>query len=704
MIIQRVEKFRNDLLSIIPKIDNETKIISINSFFKFLFETRNNILIESYAFEFIQIFVESIEKQNTFYTNPNKIDELILSINNLLTFSFFNNFHSKLISSKNKLTQVKTEIISNLENNFELIHFDSKLNIPFIGKICTNELNLTFSKVEGFNLKLLVTKSKSSINIIPNYLKNELLEEQIKISFDLAKDYLKSYLPKDHNYDLIINFNNSLANYNGNSIGLALTIGLIIELTNIHNLPIKINIQNKIALTGAVDNAGNTSPIEEDILKQKIEAVFFSPINIFVLPNSNEPQAKHFISELNKYYPNRKLKLVFVDSFIDILERRSIIEIQKKTFVQRAVKHTASNWVMYLMVLVFLLMTLVFIRREFDYNPVKYDFTSNLITFKNSSNITLFSLKDFFDVNNKISEDFLMYSILFIDVNKDGINEILYCFQDLCELSDSLVSQGIALLDNKGKVIWKRKFEKYLTSDRENLRPPYSFKILDTISINNNICVFLNCNNGNSYSNGIFILDLLNNKIISDTLWCFGSVNKLMRIKNKNNEELLYIVSLNNSYEKACLTILKSSELKGQIPATKEYSYHNIPKAKILKSFLLPKSDFLNYYNYRNCSLAYFSTRYNNSLNEIIIITFEDNIFLNGIIYTYNFKNDFFYVDIGNYFRVNRDSLVAKGILKKPFTDTKEYREILRKQILAWNGTNYIPIDEYYKKGVNHFD
>jgi hypothetical protein len=48
---------------------------------------------------------------------------------------------------------------------------------------------------------------------------------------------------------------------------------------------------------------------------------------------------------------------------------------------------------------------------------------------------------------------------------------------------------------------------------------------------------------------------------------------------------------------------------------------------------------------------------------------------------------------IGSGFRVKRDSLVKKGKLNLPNTDTEEYKEILKKNILYWRDGEWVKRD-----------
>ncbi len=58
----------------------------------------------------------------------------------------------------------------------------------------------------------------------------------------------------------------------------------------------------------------------------------------------------------------------------------------------------------------------------------------------------------------------------------------------------------------------------------------------------------------------------------------------------------------------------------------------------------------------------------------------------------YNLKDIDIIID--SEFRILRDSLVAKGVLKSPYTDTEEYKAILKQNTLYWKNGNWVNGEE----------
>ena len=101
-------------------------------------------------------------------------------------------------------------------------------------------------------------------------------------------------------------------------------------------------------------------------------------------------------------------------------------------------------------------------------------------------------------------------------------------------------------------------------------------------------------------------------------------------------------------------------------------------------NLLIPKTDYRDYFNGRynvpggppiimeEDKKILFSIREDGPSEENMEASYR-------LITDYNLSN--YKVIIPSYFRTNRDKLVNKGHLNLPFTDTQEYREILKSQI-----------------------
>jgi hypothetical protein len=91
----------------------------------------------------------------------------------------------------------------------------------------------------------------------------------------------------------------------------------------------------------------------------------------------------------------------------------------------------------------------------------------------------------------------------------------------------------------------------------------------------------------------------------------------------------------------------------------------------------------------------------NESLLRFVTLSFQDRSMTDRLtLMDYRFKLDLSDVDIyiSSSFRVLRDSLVVRGILNPPFTDTKEYIEQQENKILYWKDGKWVKRNDLGKK------
>ncbi len=531
---------------------------------------------------------------------------------------------------------------------------------------------------------------------------DELLELQIKTSFYFALKYLADNYGKiKSHHEVIIYFENRSACYEGNSLGIALTVGFIEELTKFYNLPYLVHIKENITSTGGIEANGNIIPILGNHIQNKVEIVFYSPIEHFIIPKADDSKAREKLLELKKQYPNRNLNLVPVESITELLDRRSLVDIKKQFPIARAARGIKRNrFTSFLLLLIILILTFFYLR-EYDDNPAKINLTSRGYSICNKNDKVLWSIK----INSSTFEylqsnpAYFETQIRIIDIDNDGINEVLYSNSPVSSFSETYLTEALVVLNNKGNLISHFSFNHTVNSQREIMAPPYGFHLYDTLTSHNSKCILIAAINRDSYASSLFIFDLKNNKIIGDTLWNSGHfVDARLFDIDKDNVNEIVSIALNNGFRQAELFITGIDMLYGQIPTTSEYKLFNFPIANLRGLFLFPNTDYDDYMNKGGLALRVRGIIRNDELGLIRFFAIAGADRSKVMFITYDYLRNNFTFAIGNEFRYTRDSLVTLGLLKKPFTDTREYRELLRKQISAWDGKSFIPIDEWRNK------
>ncbi|MBM3284089.1 hypothetical protein FJY90_07685 [Candidatus Gottesmanbacteria bacterium] len=128
---------------------------------------------------------------------------------------------------------------------------------------------------------------------------------------------------------VIVQIDKRVGFYVDNSLGIPLTIGIIEKLLELYNFAELVTIKSNIALTGGVDKDGNILPCSSEIIRRKVEIVFFSNCKTFIVPKEDELEAKTKADELKKEFPNRNLDIIGIETLSDLLNRRNLIDIRK---------------------------------------------------------------------------------------------------------------------------------------------------------------------------------------------------------------------------------------------------------------------------------------------------------------------------------------------------------------------------------------
>lgn len=693
-----IEKLRLESIPIIGSFQGTPKVLAIYSFYNALFETKDDNLINSFAIEFIDEYLQELKNYSPFYSHPNRTYEIIDQLNKFISVLSLVPYYNAINERIDFLTIKLNHFIKLLEGSNELSENKKELLFPLIGEIVTPVEHIVYSTAEKIKIKIAPSKEKDSFIFIPSPHKKEEIEEQAKTSFLLAKEYLDKYKNKfKKHHEILIYFNYLNADYKGKSLGIALTIGFIEQLTHFYNLPYIINIKSNVASTGSVNINGNLIPFGKEIISKKVEAIFYSDINNFIVPKEDEQFAKDKISELKKSFPKRELNIVAVENLHDIFNRRNLVDIKKQSPLIRTTKSIKKSPFTSLLLLFLLLLFAFVYAREFDDNPYAYDIDGSFLVIKNKSGKILHYLNSSIDNNVYIKSGLKSY-IKILDVNNDGSNEIIIA--TIILYSEDFDSK-IVCRDKYFNILWQYTFKDSISSDLESLKPIYNHELVDTCTINSKKYLVCSSDNGPSYSAAIYFLDLKTGKREGTTFWNPGHITEgLITDFNSDNKKELIFLSANNGYEKNALGILPIDKIIGQAPTTKKYLFHNLDIADFIYYATFENTD---YFKLQNKRILHTRVGHLQIIPKEKIIQFplfnEMTPYFGagfGVELSTNLMD--YSIVIHSDFRVLRDTLVAHGKLKPPLTDTPEYCNLLISQIRVWDGKKFVTVEEYKKK------
>lgn len=575
---------------------------------------------------------------------------------------------------------------------------ERKAFFPLIEDEESKATSQTIGAIDSITIKLSKARQKDKFIIVPGEAENDkLLEEQINICWEKAKEFCKKHIRKISPYhEVIISFDGNLGVYRGESLGAALTIAMIEELLRYYNFPTVLEPISNVTFTGGVNENGEIKPVKKEIIQKKAEIVFYSNCEVFAVPKEDESYAVEKIKELKQKYPNRKIETVGVKTLNEILLRRDLVEIKKQKLIVRTSKFVKKNWVSAVITVLLAVPFGYLYVMDWDDNPALLSVSSNTLFVKNKNGRLLWTKKVHLVSDSAVTQIEVSFRHKIIDINDDGLNEIVIC-DEIIEQSDHKKEEGrIACFDHSGGLLWKYNFTDTASSFRDTIFSPYVSKVFDTVTINNVKQIICSANSVNSYAGVIFKLAAEDGERMEGTVWNAGHIidGLIEDINNDGKKELLFTM-FNNSYNKTGIAVLELNQLEGMLPGTREYWLFNKKEAESLLYLLVANTDFNKHLKLsRNVPMAGYLV-ISESENAIIWNTGEgEDSVTGGVCYKLSFDLKNINIIVASNFASRRDSLVIKGILKYPLTDTKEYRELLKSQIIYLHNGKWVKREE----------
>lgn len=655
----------------------------LNYFLKILSFKRTNIE-EAFLSEFLEDYLNVVKRYEVWGNDPEltrKIFEQLLKIkDSLFTEDYAVDINNEIARLESQWTDL-TNILNGIENNSNA---GSKAYFPVI----ENDAPVNcYGLIETVTVRINKTDRDDKFIIIPSEKEIEQrIEEQIKISWKLALQISNKYIRKHHQYhEVIISFDKKAGFYVGNSLGIALTLTFLEQILKFYNPTFIINISEGSAFTGGIDTKGNVLNTGEDIIKRKVAAIFYSELNSFVLPKLEESYAYFALEQLRKVYPQRKLKLIPAEDIDDILNRRDLVEIKKQKAIVRTGKFVRNNWISAVAtVLLAILFGYLFVM-DFDDNPASILADGSKVYIKNAKGRILWS-EEFpllEQMTNK--KGFLDRFIKIIDMHDERQNEILFIDRN---------SNRLDCFDYQKKKLWSFKFEDQVKNKEQKINKDYGITIVDTLTYYGEKSIYLISSNGPSFASAVYRISAENGERLPGTLWAAGHIMDAKLIDYDNDGEIEFVgVGYDNGYEDLVFFICKLDTLTKMRPTTQNYLLQNVNQAEMESYLRIPKSDYDNYIEHRTPRYMTGLFSYKPDIKQLTFATDIDKPQSDVQLgFEVSIGKDLLDVNIvvGSRFRIIRDSLVARGKLNLPYTDTEEFKEIIKNSILYWKDGHWV--------------
>jgi hypothetical protein len=683
-----IEILRQYLIANLPYTHGKSKIFFFYNFYQLLLNSKDESILGAYTLEFIEEYLDALKQYSAFCIPPQKSEDLVKQIKMICELNTTQKFHAELAAEVERINLQVDELKSYLSGIQNIIG-SSNLTFPLIEENGTGT-----RETYGFLEKVRITVSKQKQNdklwVYPKLgeLDNKI-EKQILNSFQLAKNYLSGHKKKfGAHHEITVHFDNYAANYIGNSLGIALTVGFIEQLSKLYNLPFLVKVRSNIASTGGVNENGKILPVNKSYIEKKVEAVFYSSTEIFIVPKQDEENAVTKLNQLKKIYPLRNLKIVGVSDLDDILDRRNLIIISKQNPLIRTAKASIKNWQLTTLLIFIYIITVVLLFRNFDDNPMLISNQGKILYVKNKSGIVLWTKKINIDDKHSASNFNLGYYCRLADINDDGHNEIIITHEAPEELENVAGSGRIVCLDMKGDLIWKYNFPDSSSIAEGIFHPLFSTNLIDIAETSEKKFLYAFASSRGKHESVIFKLDLQSGKRVGGILINAGYIKDAITGDfDKDGLKEIAFATVNNSSNNIEFGVVDLNNINGKCPALDDTVFTKIPYAT-LKSFLVFPNNKLCNMNFAYLGIG---SLINNLDEQKIYLRFFEAGKANSFL-TYKIDYDFKNVSVSFDSEINNrpDSIAANINLNSGRTID---RDSLNKNILFWNGNNFAKLN-----------
>ncbi|MCF6237712.1 MAG: FG-GAP repeat protein [Candidatus Marinimicrobia bacterium] len=182
--------------------------------------------------------------------------------------------------------------------------------------------------------------------------------------------------------------------YSGSSFGFGMSLLSLCALEEQTNLRWQHSISRMAAFSGGIDLRGAIRAVTGSSLAEKIAAVFFSPIEVLVLPQENLPAGQELVQKLKHDYPKKKFSLIGAVKISSTLAQDELITRKKMRLIPWMKNHLTGNKLLQLVFysLVAILVSWGLHHQLSDPNPSKYAVEGETVRFYNKNGSYLWSM------------------------------------------------------------------------------------------------------------------------------------------------------------------------------------------------------------------------------------------------------------------------------------------------------------------------
>lgn len=686
------------------------KLLYLSNFLLELIKSGTHSKYISYFNEFVPELVKLILRNEFRYFSPYEIESLLFIVKSLEPLNFSKENSERCLGV---LQNARNEILSLLSG---IVKTEAKAHKNSINVVLI-EANSDEKGNVGTIQTLTLRSSKRGKEFLEDKIEFENLcenDQEKMFSYitnivSFSKEQTKKIISKTNAYNLTFSFENKDCSYTGSSFGLAL-LALAYNSVLVNELrKIYYKFFDDVVITGAIDEKGDLLKLDSSSLKVKIETVFFSRFNKFVIPEDNIVEAKEILVELQKEYPQRKVELIPSANFKSVLLNLAVVEVNKLKIKEKLKAnyesyHRTANWTFtFIALLAIIYLITGYAIPYMDTNPVYTNLTSDRYAAYNKYGKVVWESPTLsqLDINvYKADNTGKLKRILLSDLDDDGFNEILLL---ISSEKNKLMNRTLFCYNHDGSIKWKTHIQQkdslygsdYCSNDIL-LRMMFLLEQngKKEIVVHYRICLLFPDYTAKISSDG---------KIISE-FYNPGAITSLISSDiDEDGKKELFCAGMNNDYEKSgALVVFDTDLIMGAGPG---YRFPRNVSTGLMKYYLLfPKTDVGRFTNHGSRMVGPVEIHdnrivvYLKELDGFRDLKNEECFQVYTTIYTLDKSLNVLHVETSSEFDARYKQLVEEGKLK-PVKDWKKYKEKLKSLVKYWDGDkfiNYPTMNKYY--------
>jgi hypothetical protein len=500
-------------------------------------------------------------------------------------------------------------------------------------------------------------------------------------------------------------FDNRYAMHEGGSASLAIAALIYCGMLQRVEQRDQYRIAPGVAITGNIDDLGNVIRVNTDTLRQKVEAVMFSPVEYFVVPKSQLPLVEEFVVKIQHYYPGRIITIVGVTHLQDLLFDRRLTETVQTPYIQHMFKKVWRNRVAILLSMISLALLGILVHSlldEKDLNPRAGELIDRVLVIRNAGGGILEELwvgeKVSHYMQAIMSRDGPRAKLFYIgDVTGDGNNEVIWSQIHEAEGGNSIDLVCKSIVD--GTIIWRTPLQFNAHFPRKSYLTGFinSIEWLDVVDFGGDIGEKLVAviTHDTFFQTMLMLFDVDTGTMTDHYLHMGGIASVTIADITGNGILEIIATGMSNAFDDAVVFVLDPSMMSGHSPTRGDYIVDDYEPASEYAYIRIPTTIAGDYYRdrmrYNRGEWIFIDVEHEN-ITAVIIDVRKDPDEISktgkGKIFLY-FDSNLVLQSVGTddmYDIISRE-MYRRGLIDRP-TDF-DYFEEYRKTLLYWNGEDW---------------